>query len=868
MNQRLSSPLSQPDDTTTTESASSATSQKKRLGITPELNKGTKFICTPSAAQMFSVASLCTPDTSSVSTPVNALPSPRPTTSAIDEIESDAIIETAPPSTTTSPQKGQQVQTVVVNGRGPSSDSHDTSSTIGAGNAIGPNQNADAASAAVTPDASEAMDISETKASNVTLVGGGADADDDDDDDDEDDEDEDLEEGGEGQEGEEDDDDDEEEEEEEEDDDEDDEDDEDDVSIASRDVREENLERDAGTDVDNKAGRAHTSTMGEQDSSKVGVNAQAVADGEPPTVPKKRAKRKQREPSMDVSLPKGPPQLPTMRLSLKIDRFSLDKYMVDIPHMLHGRLEKEKHPWAEWYEQKQVRPPTQGAATSSIAGPSNGLPGLPQAESLGDLGPFAHLLHKYPVGEAANGMGGKPKKRRKRRKEVEEYDSNDPFVDDSELQIDEPTHSAKPVSKGFYVAIGDIELERLQKKQRGVNQAEVSPAAGSVMAGAGAGAGHHHGGGGGGGAGAGTGIVLSGNRTGGRDAPPSYLIHGTQLEVSNRMIQLRAEERGRSLSPSIPLEELQGDSIGLLDPSDDKKQAGSRNSPVKTEEEPASKKKTYPTKPVSKVLAAEFEHLRRLVAKEDFSVRSKFPMSLRPPLRKAARVALELGEYNENFFNYLPAIFPYNRFTMSKLVKREFFEDHVNLLKRKQDELYDDLKEAIQDALPACRAEYEEASKKWREAGGTGAVETNGGANGHSVAVIDVEGDEAMTTVGEGEQTQITTPSGDGGGGGGPIRRWRWTERMREDVFQIILLENGITELRIEKNKLENSAEVISELVMRKGAYKRMNDLFPEDENWTTTTAISKEFSMTKKKHDRQNHAMAEQAAAMAASSA
>lgn len=44
--------------------------------------------------------------------------------------------------------------------------------------------------------------------------------------------------------------------------------------------------------------------------------------------------------------------------------------------------------------------------------------------------------------------------------------------------------------------------------------------------------------------------------------------------------------------------------------------------------------------------------------------KAKFPPNLKPRLTIVALEALKLGEYGENFFNYLPKIFPYNRFTM------------------------------------------------------------------------------------------------------------------------------------------------------------------------------------------------------------
>ena len=49
----------------------------------------------------------------------------------------------------------------------------------------------------------------------------------------------------------------------------------------------------------------------------------------------------------------------------------------------------------------------------------------------------------------------------------------------------------------------------------------------------------------------------------------------------------------------------------------------------------------------------------------DWSDKTKFPAALRPVVASVALKALALDEYDEHFFNLMPLIFPYNRFTMS-----------------------------------------------------------------------------------------------------------------------------------------------------------------------------------------------------------
>ena len=53
------------------------------------------------------------------------------------------------------------------------------------------------------------------------------------------------------------------------------------------------------------------------------------------------------------------------------------------------------------------------------------------------------------------------------------------------------------------------------------------------------------------------------------------------------------------------------------------------------------------------------------IAHENWEVKGKFPPGLKPILGQVALKAVILGEYDDNFFNYMPDIFPYNRFTMS-----------------------------------------------------------------------------------------------------------------------------------------------------------------------------------------------------------
>ncbi len=66
-----------------------------------------------------------------------------------------------------------------------------------------------------------------------------------------------------------------------------------------------------------------------------------------------------------------------------------------------------------------------------------------------------------PNNDAPTEVDGPVKPRRRRRRadpENEFYDLNDPFIDDSDLGVDAPTHFAQTKQKGFYVNSGDVTL--------------------------------------------------------------------------------------------------------------------------------------------------------------------------------------------------------------------------------------------------------------------------------------------------------------------------------------------------------------------------------------------------------------------------
>ena len=92
-----------------------------------------------------------------------------------------------------------------------------------------------------------------------------------------------------------------------------------------------------------------------------------------------------------------------------------------------------------------------------------------------------------------------------------------------------------------------------------------------------------------------------------------------------------------------------------------------------------------------------------------------------------------LGEYDDNFFNLMPKLFPYNKFTMTvrdplvlhdlphaqtgtywqKLIKRTIWRDHTNLLIDRQNALIEELRVLAEEGFPKAKEEWEKSVAQW-----------------------------------------------------------------------------------------------------------------------------------------------------------
>ncbi|KAI1785446.1 hypothetical protein LXA43DRAFT_1038210 [Ganoderma leucocontextum] len=453
-------------------------------------------------------------------------------------------------------------------------------------------------------------------------------------------------------------------------------------------------------------------------------------------------------------------------------------------------------------------------------------------ESDGD-GEHEHEPEPEPEPAPAEADTQQKGKRRKRRNHTSEYyDTTDPFIDDSELAQDERTFFAQTKQKGFYVSSGQVALlnkpSTKKPKSKKINilapSASVSqalstatitlPALSNVSAPPG-------------------GITVSSNgkvktEEGSRDAP----------------IALSDGEDGGKLKRKLSEGQVAAGSIS---------EGGAKK-----------RRKTVEIHPFSAELEQAIEVLKEAIAKENWDVKGKFPPGIKPLLAQVALKAAILGEYDENFFNLMPRLFPYNKFTMTKLIKRTIWRDHTNLLIDRQNALIEELRVLAEDGFAKAKEEWEKSVMQWEKRQERAKLEAGGENPDHSHEGSPAASDVQATPMMPGAALDHSAPPADdgehedGGGGGGkgrdthpPAKRYRLTDQIKTIIWQLVCLSNECCRIENEKNSLEGSNQVVSDQGVRKNLYQKIVAAFPD--GWLSSGQISREVSVMKKKYEKES---------------
>ncbi|CEH14138.1 UBINUCLEIN/YEMANUCLEIN [Ceraceosorus bombacis] len=572
----------------------------------------------------------------------------------------------------------------------------------------------------------------------------------------------------------------------------------------------------------------------------------------------KRRRRFDRTPSPGTMLPPAPPPRPSMRLALKatpLDRPTEDDkdYLIDVHETMLESLKGSGGLWAVYWLEKAKA----GQDPSTVAVGANNDPRQASGSSHAASTSTSALAPPASVPAPPGNEG-----RRKRVDGDNKYDVKDDFVDDSELLYDEPTHRGRPQVEGFHVSIGPVMLiEEPKKSTRGPRAKAIratgvegtdsateatgttnahtlaANSAASVAA-----AGVYYGAGSSTGAsGSTTNMSYFANRMFAKYALDKDLLPSLppQSDDDAKMKSSRSSSamgmdsllngshaaRGQS-SPGT-----QADPITFVDvDGDDEDDKPARNHYKEILDRSnhlgLTKTNKNPVAAVDPRFQVAINKLKEQIDATDWSNKSKFPPSLRPPLVDFAGLAVQLGEYNDNFFHWLPNLFPYNRFTMHKLTKREFHLKHIEMFAELQSEHMDRLKTLVEAAMPEHQQAYEAALAGWRHRGSPDPMDSSG-TNGPDDA-NHASPEEA----------------------GPPEKKWRWSDQMKYEVAICVTIDDAMSELTNEKIVIEGGEPNSSNISSRKMLWARLAELWPE-QGWATSTSISKEYALIKRRLDR-----------------
>ncbi|TFK73085.1 hypothetical protein BDN72DRAFT_762326 [Pluteus cervinus] len=399
------------------------------------------------------------------------------------------------------------------------------------------------------------------------------------------------------------------------------------------------------------------------------------------------------------------------------------------------------------------------------------------------------------------------KKSKKRKVTAEYYDISDPFIDDSELEVDQRKYFAQTKQQGFYVSSGEVALLKDNKPAKKHLLADSGPSSGQSTS--------HK--------------PAKGEGT--KDSP--ITLTGD-------------EDRSRA-----------GKGDANMD-GDGNEQSGDKRKRYQIIQDPNGKRrKIINTDSYPKELRDAIEEIKAAIAKEDWTQKGKFPQNLKPLLSDLALKAIKNNEYDEQFFTLMPQLFPYNKFTMSKLIKRTVYPDHHALLIQRQDALLEELKKEAEQGFAKAEEEWEKSVVAWDKR------QEKARAEAATSTPADPTDSTAPTRHGT-EEMDVDHPIHDSGSGVGdnnrqknntrdqhpPAKKYRMTEKLKGIVWDLVLLSNECCRLENEKNTLEGSVLQVSEQGLRKVLYQKIVAAFPE--GWMSSGQISRDVSAMKKKFEKE----------------
>ncbi|RUS25586.1 hypothetical protein BC938DRAFT_471930 [Jimgerdemannia flammicorona] len=229
--------------------------------------------------------------------------------------------------------------------------------------------------------------------------------------------------------------------------------------------------------------------------------------------------------------------------------------------------------------------------------------------------------------------------------------------------------------------------------------------------------------------------------------------------------------------------------------------------------------------------------LRVAAAQESFEVRSKFPQNLRPIVVRAAKLMLKsCVTIEDNFIAHLMDILGYNRFTMRKFVAKNAYPEVIEEREAELARLTESFRIQVNDAMAPQLEQYNERVSSIESSmvnASTGVV-TPGGHTGDGIEPSPSGSEYAGDVRKELDSAKV--------------RRFKWSDSLKKALFDMMQLETSVVAMKNEHSELAGDKEKLADLTVRKQTYQKLLSFWPE--GWMTSTDLSRHFTTYRTKID------------------
>ncbi|KAL1915672.1 uncharacterized protein VTP21DRAFT_6431 [Calcarisporiella thermophila] len=437
--------------------------------------------------------------------------------------------------------------------------------------------------------------------------------------------------------------------------------------------------------------------------------------------------------------------------------------------------------------------------------------------------------------------------KRKRRVEADdEYDVNDPFIDDSDLLV-EGFGYMRPKQDGFFVYKGPLETQPIDmsprgrkttsKRSRANNTTPQKDKRRKVVERSPAGSEDD--------------VASSKKAAGATAAGAKKTTPGAGKPAAPKVKTTPAEKAATQAASATKKKGVNGTTeegaAMTLTPGGETVNGGGPMEGVEAHLEgsaataggdgldghSAKKKKKRVLLPLSPDIQAQLELLRVEAAKESFANKAKFPKALRPIVLAAGRMVFDRApdrKLDDNFISHLMEILPYNRFTLRKFVTKNVLPDIISGLERERTRIMAELRSHVEAAMEGQLKNYEEKMAAY---------------DAEQAERRQQQQQQQQEQQGESEEAAVD-PAEARKEYEEKLHKFRWNATMREMVFRIIQTDMEVVQLKNDLNEILGINDRLSEKIVRRDRYQELHAFWPP--GWVTTYEISREYSLFKQR--------------------